>query len=198
MHAERHSFVYLRESHDPFYGKLTTDGEHIPCESINQLIELAGSEAPFGSMHLFPNVPGYIYFHITDVDDTGLTITSQIDTGLVAWDFRYWDRDNPDRWFKIMLTTLTSALQAEVCGWGRGPHYRIAYESLSPEDMVARLRSGEMLTTRWFPVFHAISLDLISEKEVRGLLRAHDVLSKPRGMEYEVTLSGYHLLYILP
>lgn len=198
MHTERHQFAYLCESDDPFYGKLTTDGEPIPCESIEQLIDFTKSATLFGSMHLFPYVPAYIYFHVTDVDETGLTFTSSIDTSLVSWDFRHWDRGHPDRWFKVMLTMLTSALQAEVCGWGRDLHYQLEYESLSPDDMVARLRSGEILQTRKFPVFHAISVDLITELEVRRLIRNHEAFSKPRGMQYEVTLSGYHLFYILP
>jgi hypothetical protein len=149
-------------------------------------------------MHLLPYIPGYVYFEVFDVTEDSFSIASSIDTGLVAWDFRRWDRGHPDRWFKVMLITLTAALRAEVCGWGRDNHYNIKYESLSPANEVARLRSAEILQDSAFPIFHAISLDRISEKDVQILLRKHDVLAKPRGMEYEVSPFGYHLLYMLP
>lgn len=192
LHLERHSFVRLTRTDDPYYVGYVADEEWTACASIEELVELARPHDKFGSVHLVPYIPGYIYFHVVDIDDEGFTFTAEIDSGLVAWES---DGDPAGQWFKAMLTTLCAALGAEVCGYGRA--HEIGYEPLDTQDVLARLRSGELLKT-WYPTYHAISVELLGVDELRSLMNQREVTLATQDLQHEVSVLGYHALYILP
>jgi len=192
LHLERPSFVRLRRSDDPWYAGYEQEDEPSPCSSTEDLLEQVARHRLFGSMHLVPYIPGYVYFHVVDVDEQGFTFTAEIDTGLVAWES---DRYPMGQWFKMMLTTLTSALRAEVCGYGRA--HEVGYDPLDPTQLLDRVRSGALFET-WYPTYHAISTELIDHDEVMAAFERRETTLATQDLRHEVSVLGYHLLYILP
>ena len=141
-------------------------------------------------MHEVPEA-GSIYLNVVDVDESGFSLMATVDTGMIYMEYGWLE---PGQWFKNMLTTLTAALRAEVCEFGR---YQTDYSALSPVDILAQLRSGELLKT-WYSSYCAISTKLIHWREVEKLMARREVKRGVRELKYEESESGYHVFYVLP
>lgn len=189
---ERPEFVRLYRTDDPMFAGFKAVNEPTLCQSTNHLLEQVTKGREFGSVHMISSIPGSIYFHVVDVDETGFTFTAEIDTGLVAWENENFARG---QWFKMMLTTLVSALRADICGYGRA--YDLGYDYLDSDKLLEFLRSGELMKT-WYPTFHAVSTKLISSQEMFSLFENREKELATDDLRYETSSLGYHLLYILP
>ncbi len=194
LQIQPREFVQLRRSRDPYDAGLAEHGERVPVASMDDLVQLAREHSLFGTVHLVPYVPGYLYFHVFDVKPESFSLTMSFDASLLTWES---NRFAMGEWVKSLLTMLAAGLRAEVCGYGKDPAYEVEYESLSPARVVERLRSGELLQI-WYPTFHAISVELISVSEVRTLMKNRTATLATQDLMHEVSATGYHLLYILP
>jgi hypothetical protein len=191
LEEDSSQFTRLHPTNDPFYVGFAPDDEYVDCGTFDDLIELVKRHTLFGTVHLVPYIPGYIYPEVYSVDENEFSLTMAIDSSLVYWED---DRYERGQWFKMMLTTLTASLRSQVCGYGTG--YPAEFRSLSPAEIVALLRSGDLLNTA-YPSYHAISVDLISTGEVRKAMARREITPENRKLKHEVSVSGYHLLYIL-
>lgn len=184
----------LRHSSDPFDAGLAEVGQRSPCETMDALVELIEHQTLFGTVHLVPYVPAYLYFHIFGVKPDSFSLTMSFDASILSYESVRFEKGE---WIRNFLISLVGGLNTPVCGYGSDPAYEIEYESLSPEAVVGRLQSGSLLEI-WYPTFHAISTDLISVQEVQALVDGRRVTLATEALEYQVAITGYHILSILP
>lgn len=187
-------FVRLRRSNDPYDAGMAEHGDRVEVTDAARYAELAKDEPLFGSSHEVPYVPAYLYLHCFDVEPSAFSMTSVVSSSLVYFQNHEYDAG---QWLKAALALLTATLGAQVCGFGPGAHYDVAYESLDPDEVLSRLRSGQLFDI-WYPTFHAISIDLIGVEEFDGLMQSRKVTLATQDLQHEISISGYHLLWNLP
>jgi hypothetical protein len=179
--------VVLRPSHDAYDGGLEFDGELEPCETPRDVERVVKVGKPFALVYLSSDTRATFALYVFDVGDDGYSATVAMESSMV-W-YRNDEYSTPGRWFEGFLISLVGALRAEVCGYGRDAAYGINHESLDPAQILARLRTGDLLELP-NPIFHAISVDLIDRSEILSLMKKRPC--SPR-LEYKIS-PDHHVL----
>lgn len=174
----------LRPSHDAFDGGLELDGELEPCETTRGVARLLKTGRPFALAYASFDTRATFALYVFAVSDDGFAATMAIESSMV-W-FRNDEHSTPGRWFEGFLISVAGALQADVCGYGRDDAYGIKHESLEPNQILARLRTGDLLELP-NPIFHAVGVDLIDRSEILALMK-----KRPRSPRLEYKISPTH------
>lgn len=179
--------VSLRPSYDAYDGGLELDGELKPCETIQDVERVAKVGKPFALVYVSYDTRATFSVYVFDIAEDGFGATVAVESSMV-W-FRNDEHSTPGRWFEGFLISLVAALRADVCGYGRDAAYGIQHESLEPAQILARLRTGDLLELP-NPIFHAISIDLIDRSEIISLMKKRPC--SPR-LEYKIS-PDHHVL----
>lgn len=195
--------VYLRKSSDPYAGGLELDGDFFECTTLADVESIASINRPFALVYgaVDPRSEFNLAFH--DVTEDGYTITGGVESNMVY--FRDDDEySTSGQWFEGMLISLVTVLNAKVCAYGntvtvkdknmslddiKAAMRRVRYIDLSPDEVLERLRTGDLLELP-YPVFHAISTDLIGKDEIDKLMK-----SRPCSPRVEYKQSPAHHIF---
>jgi hypothetical protein len=178
--------VRLRPSGEAYDGGLELAGPIEPCDSLEKAQRIVEGASSFALVFLAHQIPAEFYLYLYDfrADSFGLTLT--IESSIIY----YRNDDRPSgQWLEALLTATVCTLKPFVCGYGRDAAYELKHEPLDPAVLMARLRSGELLSLPR-PIFHAISTSLIESTEIESMIKLHKPTPDP---EYRIA-PGYHLL----
>ncbi|MBC8071601.1 MAG: hypothetical protein IAG13_24965, partial [Deltaproteobacteria bacterium] len=185
----------------PYDGGLEAAGEQQPCKTIDDVRALVASRQPFGLIYLAIDTRAEFDLAFHDVDERGYNVTANIEKSLVY--YKDEEHGNSGRWLEGFLISIVTALAPKVCAYGNtmlmdpdaelsvvlAALRRVRYIALDPEEVVGRLRTGDLLALPW-PVFHAIRTDLIQRSEIVALMKRRPC--SPR-LEYKLA-PEHHVL----
>jgi hypothetical protein len=162
--------IRLKPSYDDFDGGLELDGDFRKCESPRDAIEMAAGSDAFGLVYSARKIPADFCFYLFDIGPGEFSVTSAFESSIV-----YYKNDEFDsgEWLEGLLTSIVCALKPLVCGYGCDDAYRCRHESLNPDAVLARLRTGELLGLPR-PIFHAIATSLIDKSEIDALIAQYN------------------------
>lgn len=208
-----YGFARIEESDDPYEGGYEMVGDDMSlCNGMDEVAPLIEGTEPFGLVYLVQGIPSFFYLYFTEIDNTGHTVTVDMETSMAY----YRDQDHPKdgEWIQAWLISLAFAINSDVCVYGirHIPEPRIPGESvdewlerrrpameafltrrlfdaLDPAAILDDLRHGRLLEYA-DPSLHAIRYDLISPSEIRHLMQERP---KAEGLIYKLA-PGYHIL----
>jgi hypothetical protein len=187
-------FAALRPDQDPltaaYTGGLDLDGEMVPCTSRAEALSLARDRSAWGLSFLMRPARAHVNLYLFAPDRDSVGVAMSFDSSILGYQTQ---ELAPGEWLRGLLITTVSALACQVCGYGADDAYRVSYQPLEPGAVIARVRSGELFQKR-YPIFHAISVDLLAAEEMDGLLER---CPKNMFFQYALSTTGYHILSVL-
>jgi hypothetical protein len=176
----------LRPSGEEYDGGLELDGEFSKCDALAKAEEMTRGWKAYGLIYPMREVKARCYFYVYDISDVSFCTSLSFESSVVY--FRNDDFDSGE-WLERFLISMVGALRPLVCGYGLDDAYAVRHEPLPPEEVLARLRTGELLSLPR-PIFHAISVSLIEAEEIEGLIKKFAPRPSP---DYRMA-PGYHVL----
>lgn len=178
--------VKLKTSDDPEDGGLALDGKFIPCSSLRQAQDIAEDWDCFALVWLDRAAIAEYYLYIFDAQQDSFACSMAFESSLA---YHRTDESPSGARLEQLIFAITTCLDASVSGYGLDSAYEVQHQPLSSEEVLGRLRSGELLSLPR-PIFHLISTKLVSVEEVRALIREHNASPDP---EHRV-MGRYHAL----
>ncbi|MEP7306567.1 MAG: hypothetical protein ABJA98_13705 [Acidobacteriota bacterium] len=190
VHIE--SVGQLRASDSEMDGGLElVDDKLYPVENEAAALTMSRRWHASGFIYTARSVPCHVYLYFFDEVGDECSCTMAFDDSLLY--FRSEDF-NEGQWLTGFLSDMAAGLGADVCGYGADNAYAVKHQALDPQEVLERLRHGDLLQIR-NPIFHAFSPRIISREEIATVF---DNGPRHLNLRCSVTLSGYSILHALP
>lgn len=178
--------VRLRPSNSDYDGGFELDGVIKKCESLQDAETITEGTGAFSLIYLAKDIPAEYYFYLFEIAPGEFSVTLSIESSIVYFENCEYESG---QWLEGFLTSIVCVLKSSVCGYGSDAAYSCKHESLDPDEVLRRLRSGELLQLPR-PIFHAISNKLIDKNEIDALIAQY----KPKASPKYRMAPGYHIL----
>lgn len=163
LQIQLRKFSRIQPTGEPAFPGYDTVGRPSNLTQESQVLDELGPGDSFAVGYL-AGVPAYIYLNFFDFQDDSYSLLLNFDSSLL-----YYSDDNNAKGEVLarILSNIVKTLDIDVCGYNSGNRYLGEWDSLSVEEIIAGVRSGELLK-RNTPFYYAVKSTLLTVQEARS------------------------------
>jgi hypothetical protein len=139
-------------------------GKLLKVQTVAEVLDEVGRGESFGLEYLV-GVPAYLYLNFFDFTDDGYSMLLNFDSSLLYFNDAANDAGDV---LERILSAIVAELDLDACGYNSSDRYEGEFNALTTGEIVAGLRSGELLQMQP-PFYYALKTAHLSRKEARAL-----------------------------
>lgn len=163
LQIQLRKFARIQPTGEPEFPGYDTIGKPLNVALESQILDEVRPGDSFAVGYLV-GIPAYIYLNFFDFQDDAYSLLLNFDSSLLYYSD---DANAKGEVLERILSNVVKVLGIEVCGYNASDRYLGEWDSLSVDEIVTGVRSGELLN-RTPPFYYAIQSDLMTVQEARA------------------------------
>lgn len=164
LQIQLRKFARIQPTGEPAFPGYDTVGRPLNVTQESQVLDEIEPGDSFALGYLV-GVPAYIYLNFLDFQDDTYSLLLNFDSSLL---FYQDDNNAKGAVLERILSNIVKAVDIDVCGYNSSNRYLGEWDSLSVDEIVGGVRSGELLKLNP-PFYYAIKSNLLSVQEARSV-----------------------------
>lgn len=182
LKIELRKFSRIQPTYEPEFPGYDAIGKLLKLRTVEAVLAEVGHKESFGLGYLV-GVPAYIYLNFFEFNDDGTySLLLTFDSSLLHYTD---DENDAGDVLERILSRIVETLEIDVCGYNSSDRYAGEFDSLTINEIVDGIRSGDLLEKQP-PFYYAIRTDYISTQAILSV-------SSPTAAKYKLR-GAYHFL----